>query len=164
MTAISRISDIISRVFNVGASAVDVAIQDQTTTLFDFYFVNIQGVPTTLNTEITTVDPITFVYTFEVVESSDMSVGDYVGIFKDSDIERFFFGEITAISAGTGVATITVDTPLDFNFPAGSTVASFVRTMNVDGSTTPVIFQAEIGSGSDEMIHITRVKLQRLEN
>ena len=160
MTAISRMADILSRVFNVGASSLDTSAQDQTTTMFDFYFVEVQGAPTTLNAAITTVDPTTFVYTFEVVESADMSVGDYVGIFKDSTIERFFFGEITAISAGSGVATITVDTPLDFNFPAGSTVASFIRSMNVDGSSTPRIFQVEIGPASDEIVHLTRMELQ----
>ena len=32
--------------------------------------------------------------------------------------------------------------------------------MNVDGSSTPVIFQAEIGPASDEMIHITRIMMQ----
>lgn len=160
MTAVSRISDLISRVFNVGASSWDVSIQDQTTTLIDFYFLNIQGAPTTLLNAITTVDPTTFVYTFDVVESGDMSVGDFVGIFIDSTMERFFFAEINAISSGTGNATITVDTPLDFNFPAGSTVASFIRSMNVDGSTTPVIFQVEIGPASNEMIHVTRLMLQ----
>ena len=160
MTAKSRIVQILSAVFNIGASSFDVSIQDQTTTLIDFYFLNIQGAPTTLNAAITTVDPTTFVYTFDVVESGDMSVGDTVGIFRDSDLERFFFAEITAISSGSGNATITVDTPLDFNFPAGSTVASFIRNMNVDGSGTPVIFQIEIGPASAEMIHITRIMLQ----
>ena len=160
MPPLSKLQDLIGRVFNTDRSSLDTSPQDRTTTLFDFYFLNIQGTPTTLNAAVTTVDPTTFVFTFEVTLSDDMSVGDYVGIFKDSEIERFFFAEITAISAGTGVATITVDTPLDFNFPAGSTVASFARNMNVDGSTTPVIFQAEIGSGSDEVIHITRIMIQ----
>ncbi|MCK5609785.1 hypothetical protein KAR91_48385, partial [Candidatus Pacearchaeota archaeon] len=160
MTAVSRIAEVVSRVFNLGASSLDVSIQDQTTTPIDFYFVNIQGSPTTLLNAITTVTATTFVYTFDVVESGDMSVGDYVGIFRDSDIERFFFAEIQAISSGTGNATITVDTPIDFNFPAGSTVAAFVRSMNVDGSTTPVIYQVEIGPASDERIHLTRIMMQ----
>ena len=160
MTAVSRIAEVVSRVFNLGASSLDVSIQDQTTTPIDFYFVNIQGSPTTLLSAITTVTSTTFVYTFDVVESSDMSVGDYVGIFRDSDVERFFFAEIQAISSGSGNATITVDTPIDFNFPAGSTVASFIRSMNVDGSSTPVIYQVEIGPASDERIHLTRIMLQ----
>lgn len=160
MTAISKVADVLSRVFNTGRSSLDTSAQDQITTLFDFYFLNVQGTPTTLLSAVTTVDPTTFVYQFDVVESTDLSVGDMIGIFRDSVVERFFFAEITVISAGSGNATITVDTPLDFNFPAGSTAAAFVRNMNVDGSSTPVIFQVEIGPASDEIIHITRLMLQ----
>ena len=160
MTPLSKIQDLVNRAFNFVTSAFDVSIQDQTTTPIDFYFLNIQGSPTTLLNAITTVTSTTFVYTFDVVESSDMSVGDYVGIFRDSDVERFFFAEIQAISSGSGNATITVDTPIDFNFPAGSTVASFVRSMNVDGSTTPVVYQVEVGPSSEQPIHITRIMLQ----
>ena len=160
MTPVSKIQDLIGRVFNPRSIALDISVQDQTTTPIDFSFLNIQGSPTTLLSAITTVDATTFVYTFDVVASDDMDVGDTVGIFKDSDLERFFFAEITVISSATGNATITVSTPLDFNFPEGSTVASFVKTMNVDGSSTPVIFQVEIGPASDEKIDITNVTLQ----
>ncbi len=160
MPPLSKIQDLIGKVFNVGKSSLDVSVQDQTTTMFDFYFVNIQSTPTTLLSAITTVDPTTFVYTFDVVESADMSVGDLIGIFKDSTIERFFFAEILVISQPTGNATITVNTPLDFNFPAGSTVAAFNRNMNADGSSTPVIYQVEIGPASDEFIHINRIMMQ----
>lgn len=160
MTAISRISDILSRVFGTN-NALDIASQDQTTTPLDFYFVKInQSPPTDLANPITTVDPTTFVYDVDITEATGFGVADYMGIFKDSDIERFFFGEIKATSGSSGAQTVTVDTPLDFNFPAGSTAASFDRNMNVDGSSTPQIFQVEIGPSSDKIIHINRIMFQ----
>ena len=160
MTAISRISDILSRVFGTN-NALDIASQDQVTTPIDFYFVKInQSPPTDLANPITTVDPETFVYDIDITEATGFAVADFVGIFKDSTLNRFFFGEIKSTSGSSGAQTITVDTPLDFNFPAGSTAASFDRNMNVDGSSTPQVFQVEVGSGSNKTIHINRIMFQ----
>lgn len=160
MPPLSRLVEIFNTVFGTN-NAIDVSIQDQTTTPLDFYFVKlITPAPTTLLNAITTVDPDTLVYDFDIVEATGISVGDYIGIFEDSTAERYFFAEIKAISQATGNSTITVDTPLDFNFSAGVTVAPFDRNMNVDGSSTPQIFQVEVGSGSALSIDINRIMYQ----
>ncbi len=161
MPPLSKLQDLIGRAFNVVSQALDVLVKDETTIPIDFYFVKInQSPPTTLANAITTVDPTTFVYDIDITEATGFAVGDYVGIFKDSTIERFYFGEIKAITGSSGPQTVTLDTPLDFNFPAGSTAASFDRNMNVDGSSTPLIYQIEIGGGSNKTIHLNRIMFQ----
>ena len=131
---------------------VDVSIQDQHTTPIDFYFLQINGVPTTLDGAITTVNPTTFVYTFDVTDATNFAVGNYAGIFQDAEAERFFFAEILNV-AGT---TITVDTPIDFNYDDGVTVASFDRNINVNGAVTPQIFQVEVGPSSISEVDLNR--------
>ena len=138
------------------SGGMPVAIQDQTTTPLDFYFVKIKGAPTTLDGAITAVAPTTFVYEFDVVNAANFSVGDYAGIFQNSTVERYFFAEVKDVTD----ETITVDTPLDFNFEDGVTVASFDRNMNVDGSVTPQIFQVEVGPNSMLSIDLNRVMTQ----
>ena len=159
MPPLSRLVQIFNTVFGTN-NAIDIAVQDQTTAPLDFYFVRIVAATTTLLNAITTVDPDTLVYTFDIVESTGMSVGDYIGIFENSTDERYFFAEIKIISSPTGNATITVDTPLDFNFRADVTVAAFDRNMNVDGSSTPQIFQVEVGPASALSIDLNRIMYQ----
>lgn len=151
----SRLVEIFNTVFGTN-DAIDISVQDQTTAPLDFYFVKINGVPTTLDGAITTVDPTTFVYAFDVADATNFAAGDRVGIFEDSTAERYFFAEILDVTN----ETITVDTPLDFNFSDGVTVASFDRNMNVDGSSTPQIFQVEVGPTSALSIDLNRIMYQ----
>lgn len=141
--------------------SVDVNIQDQVTVPFDFFFVKVQGIPTTVAVEVIPITSTTILYTVDVTDASGCSVGDYFGLFNsDSDINnRAYFGEIQAISIGGGTGgtdRITLDTPLDFSFQIGDTAACFSRDLAVDGSSTPQIFSVQVGTGANQSIDITR--------
>ena len=127
--------------------SIDVNIQDQVTTPIDFYFTQVMGPPTTVATPINIGD-----YEVEVASAAGCSPGDYFGVFENN---RAYFGTILSIATNT----ITLDTPLDYDFSAGSTAACFSRELDVDGSSTVQTFQVEVGSGGTEAIDITRLIL-----
>ena len=53
---------------------------------------------------------------------------------------------------------VTIDTPIDFNYSSGSITFAANYHMNVDGSTTPQIFQVgPIGESVDLELDITRI-------
>jgi len=135
----------------------DVAIQDQTTVPFDYFFTQIKGAPTTVATTIGAIGPTTLIYDVEVTSAAGCSLGDYVGIFNADDPanNRAYFGTILAINSNT----LTLDTPLDFSFQAGDTVGCFTRELDVDGSVTPQIFSIEVGPNADQSIDITRLMI-----
>lgn len=124
----------------------DVTLQDQTTRPIDLYFTNIQGVPTTLASP-----AVKDSRTVTVTSAVGFTIGDYLGIFSGGN---YYLGDITGVS-GT---TITVDSPLDFAFPAGSTTAVFDRDLALaDGSVTPVIYGVEVGPAGTVSVDITRL-------
>ena len=130
--------------------ATDVFIQDQTTPPFDLFFIQQLAVPTSTRVQ-TFVDNRAVL----VVDASNISVGDYLGIFYPAE-DRFFFGEVLTIS----VNDLTVDTPLDFEYPIGATVVPFTRDLNVDGSIAKQIFAISGGgTGSELVLDITRLMI-----
>lgn len=132
-----------------------VNVQDQTTQAFDFFFVH----PTQPNA-LTTSDVVKDTYVFTVGAGSGIIVGDYVGLFYQ---DRFFFAEVQTVTGGG--TTITVDTPIDYAYPSGSTVLITSRDANVDGSTSSVTFQiGPVFDWQDNRIDITRIMFYMLDD
>jgi len=127
--------------------AIPINIQDQHTRALDLPFIKAIAPPTTL-----WVEAVIGSYTINVTSTTGF-VDDSV-IFIASE-EHFYIGkQIGAVSGNI----VTVDTPVDFNYPLGSVVFAANYHMNVDGSVTPQIFQ--IGSTSEAAVlelDITRV-------
>lgn len=107
----------------------DVFIQDQHTPLVNLYFQQAVGAPTTSSSLVAIGD-------MEITLDSvvGFTTDSYIGVFSNSG--RFYFADVISIS----VNTLTLDTPFDFEFPAGSQVISTTRNLAVDG-TTPKTFE-----------------------
>lgn len=126
---------------------VPVNVQDQHSKMIDLYFIQSQGATTLA------ADVAADAYTLELVDATGFVDGNYVGVFSPTGI--FYFG--TQLGAPVG-NLITLDTPLDNNFPSGSNVIRGTRDMNVDGSGTRQIFQiGPVGGTTDIEVDITRV-------
>ena len=70
-----------------------------------------------------------------VADATGFVVGQYLTIYN-VDANRVYFANIIAINA----LAISVNMPLDFEYPIGSYVSVGNSNMNVDGSVTPKIF------------------------
>lgn len=127
---------------------IPVNIQDQTSKSLDLDFIQAQGAPTTLAVE-TAVDDTTI----ELTSSAGFVDGNIVGLFTATG--SFYFG--TQIGA-PAANVITLDTPLDQVFPAGTTnIIRASNDMTVTGTLgAPQIFQiGPIGAAIE--IDIVRV-------
>lgn len=132
-------------------SYMDSFTQDQTTPPLDLYFVQALAAPTQLAVA-TNIDDTSIT----VVDDTNFSVGDYIGVFC-ATAGRFYFGIVLAVVANV----IDLDTPLDYAFVAGDNVVPFTRELNVDGSTTIQRFViAGAGAGSPLVIDINRLMIQ----
>ncbi len=90
---------------------------------------------------------------FDVADATGILATHYLSIFNIA-ANRFYLATILGVSTNT----LTVDTPLDFAYPVGSVVTAGEINLNVNGSSTPVIYglrntEEAIGSTFD----ITRV-------
>lgn len=109
--------------------SVDVAIQDQHSPIIIAKLSNVENETLLLN-------PVAIGdRDIVVVSASGIGEGDYMSMF-DIASNRFYVGYAILV-VGT---TITLDSPIDFAYPAGSFVTSGVADMSVDGSVTPVIY------------------------
>lgn len=115
----------------------------------DQYFTISNGTPTTLT------DPAVMnTYTLEVVNASTYSIGDVILLTTGT---ASYVGVVLLV-AGT---TITVDSLLNFAYPAGTPAASRSREINVDGSTTPITFEIFLPAGIlVEQINTCRFMMQ----
>lgn len=129
---------------------IPVNIQDQTSPPLDIFFVQLDGTITTL-AEDSFIDNRTINVTNRL--ASGIVVGTYLGI---SNPDRAYFAEVLSVSGDL----VTLDTPLDFDFTAGSNVVPTTRDLNVDGSTTPETFLVGTGAGSNIEIDITRIMVK----
>ncbi len=125
------------------STSQDVFVQDQHSPVIIAYFSLLEE-ETLLTNTVAIGD-----YDMTVDVITGIQVGEYVSIFNVA-ANRFYLGIILSIS----VNTLTMDTQMDFAYPAGSFVSSGSRNMNVDGSVTPVIFglrntDTAIGSSFD---------------
>lgn len=130
-------------------NSVDVIQNDPITPIFDLFFSQPTGAPTTLVNATLVNDK-----TITVNSIVGFSVGSWVGIFTGAGVpvSRYYWAEVLSIS----VNDITLDTPLDFDFPIGSLVLPTTRDLSVDGSITPQIFSIQVGNSGLE-IDITNI-------
>lgn len=132
--------------------AVPVNVQDQTTPLFDFYFVQEVGSRTTLAANV--VLPTNVV---TVTSPTGFAIGTYCGMFSGvSGENRYYFGTVTDVAG----SVLTLDTPIDFAYEAGDAVVRFTRDLDVDGSSTPQIFSVKgPGTGSPLEVDVTEIDI-----
>lgn len=87
---------------------------------------------------------------------SALSVGDQL-IIENGSVENPF-PIVTAVS-GTGPYAITLDSPLDYDHPVGTSVTKTLVNMAVAGSlTSPQSFKVQPLSG--EVMHLTRILIE----
>lgn len=117
----------------------------------DQYFSISNGAPTTL------ADPAVIdTYTLRVTDPANYSVGDIILLVTET---ASYAGGILIIVGDV----ITVDSLINFAYPAGTPAASRSREMNVDGSTTPVKFEIFIPDGTIiDQINICHLMMQCL--
>jgi len=132
---------------------VDAVIQDSTSPLFIVKASNLIT-ETTLTSQTAKED-----YIVNVTSAASFVVGQYLTIYNVA-ADRVFFSEILAINT----LAITLDTPLDFEFPIGSIVSVGDNNMNVDGSVTPVIYGIRNPTTADipSSVDITRLMFKCL--
>ena len=131
---------------NIGES-VDTFVQDQTTPPLDLFFIQPIGAPTSLAVQGAIDDT-----SITVASDAVFTVGDYLGLFTPP---RFYFGQVLA---KPGANVLDLDTPLDFEYTAGSNVLAFTRDLDVNGAVTPQIFEIQ-GPGGGFEIDITRIMI-----
>ena len=126
---------------------VPVNIQDQTTRPFDIQVNQILSIAYSIAVSPTMNTNIVILNT-----TSGLSIGDKIAFLEQNGMPHIYFGFIVAISGNN----ITMNSPVPFNFtPLVSTVFTFDNQLNVDGSTTPIVFS--LVNLFDEQIDITRV-------
>jgi len=93
-------------------------------------------------------------YDINVVSAAGFVIGQYLTIYNQ-DENRVFFSSILGIAG----LVITLDTPLDFEYPIGSFVSVGDANMNADGSIVPKIFGIRNPTGVDVPfeLDITRI-------
>jgi len=143
-----RLDQIESNTNTATSGAQDVVIQDSVSPLYILKFSNIVA-ETTLTT-VTAKDD----YIINVASATGFVVDQYLTIFSIAD-NRVYFSNILAIN-GTA---ITLDRPLDFEFPIGAGVTVGITNMNVDGSVTPQIFGIRNPVGGDITLSVDITRL-----
>jgi hypothetical protein len=117
----------------------------------DLYFIKQLGTPTTLAVQ-TAIDD----RTVTVSSAASFSQGNYLAMFS-TDVQasaRYYFGTVLSVVGNV----ITVDTPIDYAFKVGSNVLSTTRSLNVNGATTPQVFEVRAGGQDTNLIiDVTRI-------
>ncbi len=132
---------------------MDVALQDQHTPAIIAYFNEVEesttlAAPTVINGK-----------TVTLTNTTGAAVGKYIILFHPGSV-RFYTGHITSIAA---LPTVSVDTPLDFAYPAGTFIDIAITDMSVNGSSTTRVFGLRgIGAppGVELTFDVTRVIFQ----
>lgn len=134
--------------------AIPVNIQDQTSRALDLFFIQSQN-QTTLTDQ---ADPNAT--SIKLTDTTGFTAGRKIGVFSGSG--NFYFGnQLGAPVAGE----ISLDTPIDITYAAGSTVIASEYNMNVDGSGAMQIFQiGPIGVGAGISIDVTRLLVYIQDN
>jgi len=81
-------------------------------------------------------------YTMVVADATGIGVGTFLTLFDPIGV-RFMISRCVSLST----LTVTLDTPCDFAYPSGSYLDVGESNMNVDGSTTPVVFGLRNNAG-----------------
>jgi hypothetical protein len=93
-------------------------------------------------------------YIINVTSAASFAVGQYLTIYSVPD-NRVYFSNILEINT----LAITLDSPLDFEFPIGASVSVGDEDMAVDGSVTPQIYGIRNPSGVDIPLEINITRL-----
>jgi len=126
---------------------IAVNIQDQTTRPVDFDVHRILDATLTI-----TATPTVDSYTVVVSDASGLSVGDGVAFIEENGMPEIWWGKILSISTNT----LTLDTPCPHNYnPANTSVIHYSDDLNVDGSTTKVVFG--LTNYFNEAVDVTRL-------
>lgn len=121
-------SAIPTRISISNSANVDILIQDQNSDIVDYFLCrNIRDLE--IATDMSLGD-----YDVTLVEGSLVTVGNYISIQED---DRAFQAKILS----KDVDVITIDTPSDYEFTTLASIAERNPNMNIDGSSTPVIFE-----------------------
>ncbi len=107
-----------------------VNVQDQTSPSVDLFFLMSLGSVTVNSTTSLKNSSI-----IQVVDPTGFAAGQTVGLFGGPG--EFYFGKILMVN----VDVLTIDTPLDIDFPAGSTVLNATDDMAVDGLSATKSFK-----------------------
>lgn len=136
---------------NVGANgALDVNIQDQTSPVLIAYA--------------SRVDNTTTLATAVAIEDHEITVADPTGFVDGgfvvlADIGSNRYATFQQVGAAVG-SVITLDSPIDFAYPVGTTVTKGTTNMAVDGSGTTQIFSLRASDpGIPLVVDVTRVLL-----
>jgi hypothetical protein len=128
--------------------AIPVNVQDQHTRALDLKFLKTTAAITTLSSAASKGDR-----TIDVTVTTGFIAGVTVGLSTPEGL--FYFGEQVGAISGN---TVTLDTPLDKDYPAGANAFPASHNMNVDGSTTPQVFQVgPVGLATGISVDITRI-------
>ena len=126
---------------------IPVNLQDQTSRMLDLWFLKGLAAPTTLS-----VTAVVNAYTITVAATTGFVAGCTVAITTQTG---YYFGRQIGAVAGN---VITLDTPIDIAYPAGSTCFPASRNMAVNGAVTPQIFQiGPVGVATGFAVDIVRV-------
>ncbi len=131
---------------------MDVALQDQATDPVIVYFNQVHNSTTLADPAVLDAATIT------VVSATGIAVGTYLILFDPASV-RFS----TFFVVGVAGPVITLDSHLDFAYPAGSYVDAAVVDLSVNGAVTPQIFGLRgVGApqGVDLSFDVTRLILQ----
>lgn len=121
-----------------------VSIMDRTTKPVDAFFArSLSTFLVKADTGASGIDEPSLIYDFSATGPGPhgISPGDEI-LLLDVVASREFFAVVLAVV----VDTITVDRPIDHDFPLGALGRIVSTQMNVDGSVTPVIFSVRAGT------------------
>ena len=97
-------------------------------------------------------------YVVNVSSVTDVVVGNHL-VLTDNTNYRFYVGKILAINT----LAVTVDSPVSAPFTIAESVVTFTSVaMNVDGSTTPVVFGARTGEAASAPLTALVIDLNRV--
>lgn len=135
-----------------GGQALDVALQDQTTDAIIVYFNQVHD-STTLAAAVPdiTTEPRIIV----VASATGIVIGSYIILFDPASV-RFSTFFVTAVNG----VNITLDSPIDFEYPIGTFVDVAIVDMSVNGSVTPEVFGLRgvgVPPGIDLSFDVTRL-------
>lgn len=127
----------------------DVSLQDQHTDDVIAYFNQVSD-GTTLSSL-----AVLNSYTIEVLNATGISSGSYIVLFHPASVRFSTFFVVSIVST-----TVTLDSPMDFEYPIGTFVDTSIVNMNVNGAVTPQVFGLRgIGTplGVELTVDITRI-------
>lgn len=141
--SISRITELFEKSFNDDMSTVDVSVSDQTTPTAIVKFNQLHS-GTTLASA-TSVGDISI----SVASPTGFVQGTYIVMYSNP-INRYYVGSVVSVSG----SDLTLDTPIDAEYPVGAIVGGAITDMSVNGSVTPQIYGLR---GSDMQTPIAHV-------